>query len=143
MFQRFPDLHNRIKWLNQFIQNKHKGSARGARPPVSNFSRVNFWLHNTHKLYCYQHAMLTIIIMHFILYSAYKSIGYVSRGIKTIWRPKKLYRAGIAPPGIRHWNRCKFPSWKSHMVIDVARWFIKTNEGHVTHWQCIIYLILL
>ena len=34
--------------------------------------------------------------MYFILFSRYKSIGYVWRGIKTIFRPQKLYRAGTA-----------------------------------------------
>ena len=36
--------------------------------------------------------------MYVIQYSHYKSIGYVWRGIKTISRPQKLYRAGTAPP---------------------------------------------
>ena len=34
------------------------------------------------------------LICIFILYSRYKSIGYVSIGIKTIFRPQKSYRNG-------------------------------------------------
>ena len=36
--------------------------------------------------------------MNFILYTQYKNIEYVWRGIKTIPRPQELYRARTAPP---------------------------------------------
>ena len=39
--------------------------------------------------------------MYFILYYHRKSIGYVWRGIKTIFRPQELYRAGTAPPVLK------------------------------------------
>ena len=34
--------------------------------------------------------------MYFILYSNYKSLGYVLRGIKTVPRPQEFYRADTA-----------------------------------------------
>ena len=39
--------------------------------------------------------------MYFIIYYYYKSIGYVWRGIKTIFRHQKLYRAETAPPVLK------------------------------------------
>ena len=39
--------------------------------------------------------------MYFILYSHSKSIGYVWRGIKAIFRPQKLYRAETTLPVLK------------------------------------------
>ena len=39
--------------------------------------------------------------MYIFLYSHYKSIGYVWRGIKTISRPQNLYYAGQRPPVLK------------------------------------------
>ena len=82
------------------IQRRRTG--REPPPPPCKLLRMYFWnfrLQNTHKLYCNQYAMF--YNMYFILYSHYKSIEYVWRGIKTISRPKKLYRNGTAPPALK------------------------------------------
>ena len=55
--------------LSQVACKRDGGSsagAPGARPPVWKYSRVyfwKFWLHNKRKLYCDQHAMITICIL--------------------------------------------------------------------------------
>ena len=78
----------------------HLQSQRPA-PPCLKFLWVyywKFWLHNMHKLFCYQHAMFTVCI----LFSAFnKSIGYVWRDIKSIFRPKTIPRwdRPAPPPG--------------------------------------------
>ena len=70
--------------------------------PFLKFSRVNFifekfdCITRIHFIVTNKQRLQNCIS--FDLYSHYKSTGYVWRGIKSISRPQKSYRAGTAPP---------------------------------------------
>ena len=61
--------------------------------------------------------------MYFILYSRYKSIGYVWRGIKTISRPWKNYTAAGLRPRLMN-------SWIRHCYTCLS---IRNNNKHTSN----------
>ena len=90
-------------WLNSLESKANPVPAHRARAPLFEiFKRfifeyfdsiilINFIVINMQCLQC--------VFSYFLLYSHQKSIGYVWRGIKSISRAPKLYRAGTEPSG--------------------------------------------
>ena len=95
-------LEKKVYFLMNGEVNLHYSKADSApahRPPpplkfFQCFFFWKFWQHNTHKLYCNQHA--TFKNMYIIQYSRYKRIAYD----KTISKPQQLYCIGTAPPNL-------------------------------------------
>ena len=86
-------------FIAQLYIRTNGGSSAGApgeRPLFENFENID-------SITCINFIVSTcnVYSMYFILYSHYKSMGYVWRGIKTISRHQILYRAGTAPPVLK------------------------------------------
>ena len=96
--------------LSNFLGPKSLDNYLGKADPVCMFEKFD-------SITLLLYSTCNVSNMYFILSSHYKSIGYVWMGIKTIFRPQKLYRAGTAPPGSSiPWSATALPYQRTSLI---------------------------